>query len=52
MSLFYLTSLLHLNCKSVVKKVMQQLHQLQKIIDSQGSVTTFEDRFIVLAKKN
>ena len=35
-----------------VKKVMPQLHQLQKIIDSQGSVTTFEDRFIVLAKKN
>ncbi|MBS6631410.1 MAG: methyltransferase [Lacticaseibacillus paracasei] len=35
-----------------VKKVMPQLHQLQKIIDSQDSVTTFEDRFIVLAKKN
>lgn len=35
-----------------VKKVMPQLHQLQKIIDSQGGVTTFEDRFIALAKKN
>ena len=34
-----------------VKKVMPQLHQLQKIIDSQGSVTTFEDRFIVFSKK-
>ncbi|MDT8864204.1 SAM-dependent methyltransferase, partial [Lacticaseibacillus rhamnosus] len=34
-----------------VNQAMPKLHQLQDMIASVGSVTTFEDRFIVLARK-
>lgn len=35
-----------------VNRAMPKLHQLQDIIASVGDITTFEDRFIIVAKKD